>query len=101
MRDLPQPGPALPFEVWCRLVVDQVRRRLPAVRATRRGAAVVILRLESEQVTITNDRGTFWVSNAQSIGSRLVDSERHDAHTARTIARSIIGMLDARLSGPD
>jgi hypothetical protein len=99
MPEVPPPGPQLPYAEWCRVLVERVRELIPSVRATRR-AGVVYLRHAGEVVTITDDRGTFWVRRTASGGSGLYDSDRHDVHTARTMARSIAGMLDARLSGP-
>jgi hypothetical protein len=97
---VPRPGPQLPYAEWCRVLVDRVRELIPTVRATRR-AGVVYLRHAGEVVTITDDHGTFWVRRTGSGGSGLYDSDRHDAHTARTMAKSIAGMLDAKLSGAD
>ncbi|MDB5094561.1 MAG: hypothetical protein JWO85_2662 [Candidatus Eremiobacteraeota bacterium] len=99
MPEVPPPGPPLPYVDWCRVLVARLRELIPAVRATYR-AGVVYLRHTGEEVTITDDRGTFWVRRTGSGGSGLYDSDRHDVHTARTMAKSIAGMLDANLSGP-
>jgi len=99
MPEVPPAGPQLLYADWCRVLVDRVRELIPTVSATRR-ARVVYLRHADEVVTITDDRGTFWVRRTASGGSGLYDSDRHDMHTARTMAKSIAGMLDANLSGP-
>jgi hypothetical protein len=99
MPEVPSPGPQLTFADWCRVLVDRVRELIPGVRAKRR-AGVVYLRHAGEVVTITNDHGTFWVRRTASGGSGLYDSDRHDVHTARTIGKSVAGMLDALQSGP-
>jgi hypothetical protein len=98
--EIPRPGPALPFDAWCRALVERVRELLPDVRASRRRNATVVLRYADKEVTIVDDRGAFWIRQTGAIGSGIIDADRHDAFTAHTIAKSIAGMLDARLSGP-
>lgn len=51
-------------------------------------------------VTITDDRGAFWVRH-DGLGSGIVNDDRHDVFTARNMAKSMAGLLDANLSWPD
>jgi hypothetical protein len=98
-----EPGPALPFEEWCRVLVDCLRTLLPDVNATPSRRGVTIWRPGSEHVvTIAKDGGGYWVASGEDAPmARLVDSDRHDAHTARAFARSIAGGFDARLASTD
>ena len=100
MIDIPAPGPALPFEAWCHVLVNRLRELLPDLKATRTGSSVTIRRPQSARVVvITQDDGAFWIGTEDaSPMARLVDTDRHDVHTARTFARSIAGGFDANLA---
>jgi hypothetical protein len=64
------------------------------------GGTVIIRRPQSARVvTIAQDAGAYWVATEDaSPMARLVDSDRHDVHTARTFARSIAGGFEPRLA---
>jgi hypothetical protein len=102
--EIPVPGPALPFDEWTRVLVTRLRELLPDVTAARRSREVTIGRPNAARVvTITERRGAYWIEtvDAGAPMAMLVDSDRHDVHTARTFARSIAGGYDARLARPD
>ena len=50
MARVPPPGPAMPFDGWCRVLVNRLRELLPDVKATRSRAGVTIRRPASAHV---------------------------------------------------
>jgi hypothetical protein len=97
--EIPRPGRRLEFVAWCRLLTAELRRMLPAVSASTNGYDRVVWRYDGERVTGTNDRGCYRIQLNPRFGG-LQDFERHDAHTATTMARSA-GHFDAALSVAD
>jgi hypothetical protein len=94
---VPPPGRNLDFDAWCRLLTDELRRRLPEVKATTNGRDRVTWRYDGKEVTAHNDRGCYMIRLDPRFGG-LQDAERHDEHTATTCALTVAGFFDARFT---
>jgi hypothetical protein len=81
----------------------RLRELIPDITAARSGGRVTIRRPQSPRVIrIMQDAGAYWIKTEDNAPmAMLVDSDRHDAHTARTFARSIASGFDATLSRAD
>lgn len=90
------------FPEWARAIVAGVRSRIPEIRATRKGAQLVILRLGDREARLVDDRDAFCISfragDSLPSMSGLVDRDRRDAHTTSTMAHSIAGFFDAKFT---
>lgn len=89
----------LSFREWSRVVVDDVKRRVPSASAARKGKSVII-RDRGREVTLKPDGGTYWVTFSASVAALFV-ADRRDAFTARNVAKTIAGHLDPEQSRPD
>ena len=100
----PRPGPALDFSSWTERVTDELRavERHAVVRdvaAVKRGRRVVVWRHRDREATVTDEGAVRWVTF--SGGATMMPPlavERHDAFTARNVARTLAGFFDASLS---
>lgn len=98
---IPPPGPKLAFKPWCRLVHREVRASLPDVRVEAPDERTVIWRHGADEVSVTDDGGT-WACVERRPGStaglRTQDHDRHDPHTAHVCARNILGCFEVRFA---
>jgi len=101
--DLPAAGPQLAFDEYARLVTRELRRDIPTVRASTKGARTYIWRHIGLIATLSDDVGTYWFRFGAENGSNttmasLYARDRKDAFTARNFARSIAGYFEPALS---
>jgi hypothetical protein len=86
----PPAGADLSFDAFAELVVAEVHRRLPAVKATRRGARIVTLRHGGRGMAIERTASS-WIVYDETEHEHLMLSigERRDRFVARNVAVSI------------
>jgi hypothetical protein len=91
---IPPAGAGLSFDAFAELVVAEVHRRLPAVKATRRGARLVTLRHGGRGMAIERTASS-WIVYDETVSDRIMLSigERRDRFVAGNVAVTIASAL--------